>query len=54
MEIPTVFPGIPIEIVGISEPLGMIPNGMHGIPWEIRLIVLSKIVIAARIQHLTP
>ena len=34
MEIPTFFQGIPMEMVGIWEPPGMIPNGIHGIPLE--------------------
>ena len=36
MEIPTFFQGIPMEMVGIQEPPGMIPNGIHGIPLEFR------------------
>ena len=36
MEIPTFFQGIPMEIVGIPEPLGMIPDGFYGIPLEFR------------------
>jgi len=34
MEILTFFQGIPIEMVRIPEPLGMIPMGIHGIPLE--------------------
>ena len=34
MEIPTFFQGIPMEMVGMREPPGMIPNGIHGIPLE--------------------
>ena len=34
MEIPTFFQGIPMEMVGIPEPPGMIPDGIHGIPLE--------------------
>jgi len=34
MEIPTFFQGIPMEMVGIPEPPGMIPMGIHGIPLE--------------------
>ena len=34
MEIPTFFQGIPMEMVGIREPPGMIPNGICGIPLE--------------------
>ena len=34
MEIPTFFQGIPMEMVRIREPPGMIPNGIHGIPLE--------------------
>ena len=49
MEIPTFFQGIPMEMVRIQEPPGMIPNGIHGIPLEFRwnsmgnsLIVIVK------------
>jgi len=34
MEIPTFFQGIPMEMVRIPEPPGMIPMGIHGIPLE--------------------
>ena len=34
IEIPTFFQGIPMEMVGIQEPSGMISNGIHGIPLE--------------------
>ena len=34
MEILTFFQGIPMEMVGMREPLGMIPNGICGIPLE--------------------
>ena len=34
MEIPTFFQGIPMEMVAIREPQGMIPNGIHGNPLE--------------------
>ena len=61
MEIPTFFQGIPMEMVGIWEPPGMIPNGIHGIPLEFHwnsmvnsfeVIVKNSAII--KIKHLRP
>ena len=50
-----------MEMVGIREPLGMIPNGIHGIPLEFRwnsmgksLIVIVKNSTIAKNRTLAP